>query len=79
MPGLAIAYWQEEKKARVSYQTGLHQLCVDVSIFRYALNLKNNLNDGAGEVLDEDDLRKRGLQDGFQMALSCSYKEKRSR
>jgi hypothetical protein len=45
-------------RSHLSYQAGLNKLCVDIIILWSRLNLEDNLDEGAWEVLDENDLRK---------------------
>jgi hypothetical protein len=47
---------RSEAPNRKPYQAGLHKLCVDIVVLGRGLDLKNDLDQRAGEVLDEDEL-----------------------
>ena len=60
-------------RSHEAYQVGLNQPCVDVVILRNRFRLQDDLDEASGEVLHENDLLESGLQDGLEMAFSCSY------
>lgn len=57
----------------LTHQACLNQLGVNIVVLWRVLHLEDNLDQGAGEVLDEDDLGEGGLQDGLEVTLPCSY------
>lgn len=63
-------------KNSVTHQARLNKLCVHIVVLGRVLNLENNLDKRAWEVLDEDDLGERGLQNRLEVPLSGSYIDK---
>ena len=57
----------------LTHQACLNQLGVNIVVLWRVLHLEDNLDQGAGEVLDEDDLGEGGLQNGLEVTLPCSY------
>jgi len=56
-----------------SYQAGFNQFRVDIVILRRCLDLEDQLEDAAWELLDEDELSKGGLEERLQVTLPGAY------